>query len=212
MSRDGKWPGIRVIGLTGGIASGKSTVSEILAGLGAAIIDADVLSREVTMPGSEGLRRIRETFGDKVISPDGTLNRRKLGAIIFRDEDARNKLNSIVHPLVIERTEQELRCLQDEARKSGKLTVAVVDAPLLFEAGVDAICDEVWVVAVSRETQAERLMKREDYTLEEALSRIDAQMPLHEKEKRATHIIDNEGTTEETRERVLELWERLFAE
>jgi len=212
MSRGGKWPGIRVVGLTGGIASGKSTVSEILAGLGAAIIDADVLSREVTMPGSEGLRRIRETFGDKVISPDGSLNRRKLGSIIFRDEDARKKLNSIVHPLVIERTEQELHRLQDEARKSGKPVVAVVDAPLLFEAGVDVICDEVWVVAVSRETQAERLMKREDYTLDEALSRIDAQMPLEEKEKRATHIIDNEGTPEETRERVLELWKRLLAE
>ncbi|MGE5579552.1 MAG: dephospho-CoA kinase [Bacillota bacterium] len=200
---------MRVIGLTGGIASGKSTVSEILAGLGAVIIDADVLSREVTMPGSQGLRRIREAFGDKVIATDGTLDRRKLGTIIFRDEASRQYLNSIIHPLVIQRTEQELRRLQEEARKSGKSIVAVVDAPLLIEAGVDVICDEVWVVAVSRETQAERLMKREGYTLGEALSRIDAQMPLSEKEKRATHIINNEGTRDQTRERVLHLWERL---
>jgi dephospho-CoA kinase len=210
MSREGKWPGIRVIGLTGGIASGKSTVSEMLAGLGAAIIDADILSREVTMPGSEGLRRIREAFGDEVIAPNGNLDRRRLGRIIFHDTAARQRLNSIIHPLVIERTEQELRRVQEEARKSGKVAVAVVDAPLLFEAGVDSICDEVWVVAVTRKTQAERLIKREGYALDEALSRIEAQMPLAEKEKRATHIIDNEGTPDQTRERVLQLWERLF--
>lgn len=194
-----KWPGLTVVGLTGGIASGKSTVSEMLSKLGAVVIDADLLSREVTAPGTEGLNRVRQAFGDGLILPDGTLDRHRLSAIIFHDEDARDRLNSIVHPLVIAMTEERLRELQAEAGKTGKPVVVVVDAPLLFEAGVDSLCDEVWVVAVSRKTQAERLMKREGYTLEEALTRIDTQMPQEEKERRATKVIDNEGTVEETR-------------
>lgn len=143
------------------------------------------------------------------MAPDGGLDRRQLAAIIFRDENARAKLNSIIHPLVMQRVEELLREIQDTAKGEPRLRIAVVDAPLLFEAGADAICDEVWVVAVSREDQAERLMKREGYSLEEALSRIDAQMPLAEKEKRATRIIDNEGTVGETQRRVLGLWESL---
>lgn len=208
MSRCGKWPPLRVIGLTGGIASGKSTVSDMLADLGAEIIDADLLSREVTLPGSEGLLKVREAFGDTVLAPDGTLDRHKLGSIIFSDEAARQRLDGIIHPLVIEITEKRLRDLQDEARRQCRPIVAVIDAPLLIEAGVDAICDEVWVVAVSKEIQARRLMKREGYTLQEALSRILSQMPLSMKKKRATHIIDNEGIIESTRKQVLELWER----
>jgi dephospho-CoA kinase len=206
-TRPPKWPGIYVIGLTGGIASGKSTVSNMLADLGAVIIDADWLAREVTLPGSEGLRRIREAFGDSVVTPEGVLDRHRLAEIIFHDDDARAKLNSIIHPLVMERVKQLLRETQDAARREGCLMVGIVDAPLLFEAGADAICDETWVVAVDREGQAKRLMRREGYTREEASSRIDSQMPLDEKERRATRIIDNQGTVEETRKRVLELWE-----
>lgn len=204
-----KWPGIYVIGLTGGIASGKSTVSDMLAQLGAIIIDADRVSREVTMPGSEGIRRIREAFGDGVVRPDGSLNRHQLARIVFHDDKARATVNSIVHPLVMERVRQFLKEQQDVAVSEGPERVAVVDAPLLFEAGADAVCDEVWVVAISREDQAERLMKREGYTLEDALSRIDAQMSLEEKGRRATHIIDNRGAVEETRNRVLGLWKDL---
>lgn len=208
MSNQPKWPGIHVIGLTGGIASGKSTVSDVLAQLGAVIIDADRLSREVTLPGSGGLGQVRKAFGDAVITPNGGLDRHRLGSIIFHDEAARARLNSIIHPLVKKRTTQLLREAQDAARNERKVLVAVVDAPLLIEAGVDVLCDEVWVVAVSREEQARRLMKREGYTLVEALSRIDAQMPLDEKAKRATRIIDNRGTVGETRRQVLELWEQ----
>ncbi len=207
MSRQAKWPGIHVIGLTGGIASGKSTVSDMLAHLGAVIIDADRLSREVTLPGSVGLQQVRQAFGDVVITPSGELDRHRLGAIIFHNKAERAKLNSIIHPLVLDRTRDMLRELQKTAG-DGHVPVAVVDAPLLFEAGADALCDEVWVVAVNREDQAKRLMKREGYSREEALSRIDAQMPLAEKEARATYIINNEGTIEQTRRRVLELWEK----
>ncbi len=207
MSRAAKWPNLRVIGLTGGIASGKSTVSDILSQLGAVIIDADILSREVTLPGSSGLRQVREVFGDEVIAKDGTLDRHRLGSIIFSDEAARARLDSIVHPLVIERTKERLGELQKTAVAKGRALVAVIDAPLLIEAGVDVICDEIWVVAVSRDEQAKRLMRREGFTLDEALARIDSQMPLAEKRKRADRVIDNEGDIEETRQNVKRLWD-----
>lgn len=204
-----KWPGIYVIGLTGGIASGKSTVSETLREFGARIIDADTITREIQSPGSDALREIREMFGDRVIAPDGTLIRRELGRIVFSSEKARNTLNSIIHPRVIDRTKEILRDLSESAPREGPVPIAVVDAPLLLEAGVDAVVDEVWVVALPREQQAERLMKREGYSREEAFSRIDSQMPLEEKEKRADYVIDNSGTPEETREQVFALWSSL---
>ncbi|HHY75688.1 MAG TPA: dephospho-CoA kinase [Firmicutes bacterium] len=205
----GKWPGIYVIGLTGGIASGKSTVSQVLRDLGAHIIDADEITREVQAPGSEALREIQEAFGDGVILPDGSLDRRKLGRIVFSSQEAREKLNAIIHPRVIARTKEILRELSETGRRKGPCPIAVVDAPLLIEAGVDAIVDEVWVVALPRKQQAERLMKREGYTEEEAFARIDSQMPLEEKEKRADYVIDNSGTIEATREQVFTLWRSL---
>lgn len=209
-TRQPKWPGIYVVGLTGGIASGKSTVSRMLSEQGAAIIDADRLAREATRPGSEGLRRVRQAFGDRIVEPSGELDRRRLAALIFRDSAARAKIDSIIHPLVMERTRELLRELQDAAEREARPRIAIIDAPLLFEAGADALCDEVWVVSLCRHDQAGRLMKREGYNLEEALSRIDSQMPLAEKENRATAIIDNRGTIEETRKRVSVLWEDLL--
>jgi dephospho-CoA kinase len=204
-----KWPGIYVIGLTGGIASGKSTVSETLQGLGATIIDADAITREVQSPGSDALEEIRRAFGDGVIAPDGTLDRRKLGQIVFSSERSLHTLNSIIHPRVIERTKEALRGLVESASREGPMPVAVVDAPLLLEAGVDSIVDEVWVVALPREQQAERLMKREGYSAGEAFMRIDSQMPLEEKEKRADRVIDNSGAIEETKEQVFTFWRSL---
>jgi len=200
-------PGVYVIGLTGGIASGKSTVSRMLSELGAVIIDADRIAHEVTAPGSPGLEMVRRAFGEDIVRSDGSLDRHRLGNLIFRDDALREKLNAIVHPLVMRRVEERLRELQDESAADGKTRIAVVDAPLLFEAGADALCDETWVVSLDRDSQAERLMKREGYTLDEAMSRINAQMPLDEKEKRATFIIDNHGSIEDTRLRVLELFE-----
>lgn len=204
-----RWPGIYVIGLTGGIASGKSTVSSILSSLGARIIDADRLTHEVQSPGSEGLLEIRKAFGDSVILSDGSLDRKKLSQIVFRDKEALERLDSIVHPRVMERVKEILRDMQEAAKRDGRVRVAVVDAPLLFEAGADRITDEVWVVALPREEQARRLMKREGYSLEEALTRIDSQMPLEEKKKRAHHIIDNRGSVQETKEQVFTLWRSL---
>ncbi|HHX28068.1 MAG: dephospho-CoA kinase [Bacillota bacterium] len=198
-----------VIGLTGGIASGKSTVSEILRSLGATIIDADAITRELQSPGSEALREIQEAFGDDIILPDGTLDRRKLGRVVFSSERSRHILDSIIHPRVIGRTKEILKELAQSAPGKSPVAVAVVDAPLLLEAGADAVVDEVWVVALPRDQQAERLMKREGYSAEEAFSRIDSQMPLEEKEKRADRVIDNSGTPEETKEQVFTLWRSL---
>ena len=148
-------------------------------------------------------------FGDRVIGPDGTLDRRELGRIVFTSENARYVLNSIIHPRVIERTKEILRSLAESTPREGPVPIAVVDAPLLLEAGADEVVDEVWVVALNREQQAERLMKREGYSAEEAFLRIDSQMPLEEKEKRADRVIDNSGTPEETKEQVFTLWRSL---
>ncbi|MGI6632790.1 MAG: dephospho-CoA kinase [Bacillota bacterium] len=204
-----KWQGLYVIGLTGGIASGKSTVSSMLSELGAVIIDADRLTREVQSPSSGALEEIRTAFGDEVILPDGSLDRRKLAEVVFRDRDALELLGSIIHPRVIARTEELLREMQSAALEEGRVRIVVVDAPLLLEAGVDRITDEVWVVALCRDEQVRRLMKREGYTRDEALSRIDSQMPLEEKKKRADHIIDNSGSVQETKEQVFTLWQSL---
>ncbi len=200
-------PGVYAIGLTGGIATGKSTVSSMLASLGAEVIDADEISRQVTVNGSPHLDRIARLFGREVLHPDGTLNREKLAGIVFSDEDARRKLEGIIHPPVLDRVREILEGLSDDARRDGRVRIAVLDIPLLFESGAEFLADETWVVFVDRETQVRRLMEREGYNRDDADSRIDAQMPLSEKVKRATEVIDNQGDLRATRRRVEELWE-----
>lgn len=218
-------PGVYAIGLTGGIASGKSTVSSMLADLGAKVIDADEISHRLTAEGSKGLRRIIDVFGSKALNPDGTLNRKELGRIIFRDDEARSRLEAIIHPLVMASIREELLDLSQawtHLRREGEPEgepanlpldgqiaepyIAVLDIPLLFEVGAENLTDEVWVVAVDRETQIVRLMERDGHSRAEACSRIDAQMPLSEKVKRATAVIDNGGDRTQTRKRVEELW------
>ena len=201
-----KRKGTYVIGLTGGIASGKSTVSRFLSRLGAVVIDVDIIAREVTSPGSLGLRRIIEAFGQEFLFPDGSLDRKKLAQLVFHDKGALKLLNSIVHPLVMERVEDILEALSRKSQIEGVKTVVVLDAPLLLEAGADRLVDEVWVVSVDEKTQMERLMKREGFSREEALSRIRSQMPQKEKEKRADRIIDNSKTPEETEKIVKAAW------
>lgn len=199
--------GVYVIGLTGGIASGKSTVAAMLRDLGAFVVDADKLAHEAMAPGSPALERIAAVFGPSVMTDDGGLNRRKLADIVFRDKQALSVLNSIVHPVVIARTEEILKELRDRACAKGEWTVCVLDAPLLFEAGADRLADETWVVYVDRHLQIQRLIARENYTVQEAILRIDSQMPLEEKKLRATAVIDNSGDLEDTKRRVLELWQ-----
>jgi len=190
-----------IVGLTGGIASGKSTVAEMLDDLGVRVIDADVLAREVVEPGEPALDEIRETFGDEVIAEDGTLDREALGDIIFEDDEARAELEAITHSRIARRMQQ--RAL--EAREAGAPWV-VYDAALIVENDLHEAFDALIVVAASPDTQRRRLMERDGIGADEARSRIEAQMPLEQKVAVADYVIDNDGTLAETRRRVEQLF------
>ena len=192
---------MRIIGLTGGIASGKTSVALLLERLGAAVVDADRLAREVVEPGEEALSRISEAFGSKVLNSDGTLNRAALGQIVFADQGARRTLEAITHPAIRRRAEESLARLQ----QAGVETAFYV-APLLFEAGSAANYSEIWVVYLDRETQLERLMGRDGLDREQALARIASQMPMEEKKLLGRRVIDNGGTKAELEAQVMRLW------
>lgn len=195
---------MKVIGLTGGIASGKSAVADVLVSCGAVVINADQLAREVVEPGEPAYRAIVEVFGDGVVRQDGSLDRKALGRIVFADSEARKVLEKITHPAIAERAAR----LMERERQRGT-PVVFYEVPLLIEAGLVATVDEVWLVSVSCEVQLERLMKRDGISREEALRKISAQMPLHEKAAYADVIIDNSGLQEETTDRVRREWARL---
>lgn len=182
-----------MLGLTGGIACGKSTVARKLEELGAVHIDADEISRSLTAPGGPALGRIREEFGDGVFNADGTLDRRALGAVVFADEAQKRALEGILHPMV----QHGMLALADEAAEMGK-KVCVLNVPLLYETGMDAMCDEVWVVTMPQEKQILRVMGRDRLTREEALARIRNQMPLEEKEARAAHVFRTDKPEHDT--------------
>ncbi|MDD2556597.1 MAG: dephospho-CoA kinase [Syntrophaceticus sp.] len=194
-----------VIGLTGGIASGKSLVSGMLKELGGQIIDADLISRQVVEPGKPAWQQIVKEFGEGIINEDQTIKRKKLGSIVFADPDQLDKLNKITHPYITEEIEE----LLEEYRESGQGGVMVLDAPLLLELGMERLVDQVWVVAVDYDTQLERLMKRDNLSAEEAKCHIQAQMPLEKKIKRADRVIDNHFTLNETKQQVEEFWQEI---
>jgi dephospho-CoA kinase len=200
-----------LLGLSGGIGSGKSTVTQILIELGATTIDADAIVHEQQAPGQPMLAEIAKAFGDAVIGPDGALDREAVGAIIFRDPEARVRLNAIVHPPVV----AEMFRRAKAAVEAGDALV-VLDIPLLFEGrvsgrGSGAVMnfDETLCVWVSREVQLERTMARDGCDEGEAQRRIEAQLPIDEKREMADHVIDNSGTIKETRAQVVALVARL---
>lgn len=193
----------RFIGLTGGIATGKSTVSHMLVALGAKLIDADVVAREVVAPGQPALKEIAARF-DGVVGPDGTLDRKKLGARVFASETDRAALNAITHP----RIQARVVDLAQSYAASGA-PVVVYDAALLFENGLERALEGVILVTAPAEVQLHRLMTRDGLSREAAQARIDAQMPLHEKKKLATWQIDNGGSKESTSAQVTSLWKTL---
>lgn len=182
------------LGLTGGIASGKSTVSNMLQERGAKIVDADRISREIVLPGSPVLALIAEEFGSDVIQQDGTLDRKKLGSIIFGDKDKRLKLNAIMHPKI--REEMRRRISQYEVEDPEGLVVA--DIPLLYESNLQQMFTEVMVVYVPYEVQLQRLMERDQLSVAEAEERIASQMPLADKREQADIVIDNSRSLQET--------------
>ncbi|MDQ0220093.1 dephospho-CoA kinase [Peribacillus cavernae] len=184
----------QVIGITGGIASGKSSVSQFIRDdLGFTIIDADLASREVVEPGEKAYNKIVESFGPQILLDEETIDRAKLGAIIFNDTEKRLLLNSIVHPAVRKR----MIALKDAAFEREEETV-FMDIPLLFESKLTTMVDKTLVVYVDKRVQIERLMKRNDYSEAEALARIASQMPLSEKKALADAVIDNNGDFEDT--------------
>lgn len=180
---------MKLIGLTGGIASGKSTVSKILRQMGAAIVDADALSREVVEPGSEGWQEIVKTFGKGVLQLDQTLDRQKLRKIIFSDPDARKQLEAIIHPKVRALAEKRIR----EAGDAG-FGIVVYEVPLLFEAKIHEWLRPVILVASDVNIQRCRLQARDNVTSEAAQKIIDAQMSLEEKRRLADYVIENNGS------------------
>ena len=193
-----------VIGLTGGIASGKSTVAGMLRDLGATVIDADEASRAVVEPGTPGLEAVVEAFGPDVLDGE-RLDRWKLGAIIFEDEAARRRLEVITHPLIRAWMAERQR----EAEERGEKRV-VVDIPLLYENGLDRGLKAVIVVYAPAEVEMERLMARNGFSRTEAEQRLAAQLPIEEKKARATYVIDNSGSREETQEQVGRVWAQIL--
>jgi dephospho-CoA kinase len=182
-----------LVGLTGGVATGKSTVADMFSRCGAVVIDADALAREVVTPGKPAWKEIVKTFGKGVLSPDRTLNRLALGAIIFRYPAKRQALEHIIHP----RVAREQRRLTKQAARNNPNAVVIYDVPLLFEAGVDKRVDKSIVVTADRETQIARLKKRNGLSRAEAIRRIKSQMPLAQKRQRADYLLD--GTIEKHR-------------
>ncbi|MEL4079827.1 MULTISPECIES: dephospho-CoA kinase [Arthrobacter] len=193
---------MRRIGLTGGIASGKSLVAARLAELGAVLVDADVLARRVVEPGTSGLAAIRETFGDAVISADGSLDRPALGALVFADPAARERLNAIVHPLVRQASAELIEAAPQDA-------VVVEDIPLLVETGQQDRFDAVLVVDAADDTRVRRMMEHRAMTEQDARARIAAQATRAERNAAATVVIPNEGTREELLQRVDQVWQEL---
>ncbi|WP_346243363.1 dephospho-CoA kinase [Shouchella clausii] len=181
------------IGLTGGIASGKSLVATYLEKQGIPVVDADKLARQVVEPGEPALAQIVATFGQNVLQTDGTLDRKQLGAIIFGNEQKRKRLNQIVHPAV-----RQLMKKQAELYEQRGYTRVVLDIPLLYESNLFHMVNQVWLVYVDEATQLRRLIERDGLTETEANQRIAAQMPLTAKKAQADVLIDNNGTKENT--------------
>ncbi|WP_342510741.1 dephospho-CoA kinase [Sporosarcina sp. FSL K6-1522] len=188
-----------IIGLTGSIASGKSTVAEMLKDRGFPIVDADAVARLVVEPGSPVLAEIRKQFGEEVIQVDGRLNREKLGERIFNDAEERSKLNGIIHPAI----RQEMIRQKEEWLQNGAQTV-IMDIPLLFESKLQSFVEKIIVVSVTPEIQKERLIQRNVLSEEEADARIRSQLSVAEKERGADAVLYNNGTIEDTERQLVE--------
>jgi len=193
---------LRIIGITGGIGSGKSTVSRILRDLGAKIIDADKISKEIVYKGGIALKELTEFFGEEILDENGELNRKKLSEIVFTDTEKLKMLNNITHKYIIERIYKEV----ERSRLEGDSDIVVVDAPIPIEHGFIDIADEIWVVSADKESRIKRVMERSGFTYEEALNRINSQMKDEEYIRIADKIIYNEGSIEDLEKDVVKLF------
>ena len=194
---------MKLIGLTGGVGSGKSTVAEILRELGAEVLDADEAAHAAYEPGSPGFDAVVKEFGADYVR-DGRIDRRQLGELVFNDPDARRRLNAIVHPLV---REWMVRRTAEAAERD--VEIVVQDVPLLYESGLESLFSSIVLVYVPEAVQVERLVAGRGFTSERARAVIAAQLPIDEKRRRAHHVIDNSGTIEQTRSQVEEVWAQM---
>lgn len=193
-----------IIGLTGGIATGKSTAAEYLKEKGAKIIDADQISHKISKKGKRGWQLVVDEFGEDILREDGEFDREKLGEIVFSDPKKRKKLESLLHPLIIyEMKEQAHYYLENDE-------IVVFMAPLLYEAGLARFCDQVWVISSSKEKQVKRLKERNNLNKKEALKRINSQMNLLEKKNKADIIIENNSTIEALKSKLDFHWEKIL--
>ncbi len=195
---------MHVIGLTGGIATGKSNISNVLKSMGAHVWDADEASRRVVEPGEKGYQAMKKNFGDLIFNPDGTLNRERSAEYFFADKERLDKLNAILHPVIIDDMISQLKVWHEQDVK-----FCFLDAPLLFEAGVDKYCDEIWVASCGIDEQIRRVLARDEISYKDALKRIEVQMPDSEKRSRASRVIDTAGDINETNSFVKILFEEL---
>jgi dephospho-CoA kinase len=195
-----------LVGLTGGIGSGKTLAASLFKNLGAHVIDADAVCRDLVRPGQPALQEIANTFGQDIVDSAGQLDRKKLAAIVFQDAKSKQTLENILHPLVFA---EEKRVYQ-AIRQQNPQALVVIDAALLIESGNYKNVDKVVLVACGEETQVQRVLKRGGFSREEVLNRIKSQMPLVEKRKYADHIIENDSTEEHLRESIEKLSQILF--
>jgi dephospho-CoA kinase len=196
---------IPVIGLTGGIGTGKSTVTQMLAKLGAAVIDADKVGHQIYLPDLPAWREIVDTFGAEVLNTDRTINRQALGKIVFADPEGLRRLNRIVHPKMFDRMVE----LIAEVRAQGSVKAVVVEAAVLIEANWTPLVDQVWVVVASEAVVVERLAKQRHLSPEQVRTRIAAQLPDDERLKHAQVVIRNDGSLEDVRDAVQRAWDQL---
>ena len=195
------------VGLTGGIATGKSTVVRMLTRRGARVVDHDALVHALQVPGRPVWQRIVEAFGREILDAAGRIDRKKLGAVVFGSEERRRALEGIVHPAVLEEAQRE----RERIGREDERAIVLSDIPLLLEVGMQGLFDLVLLVYAPREVQIARVMKRNRMTRDEAVARLEAQMPIDEKLKRADVVIRNDGTMKELQARVDEVWEELLA-
>ncbi|EAC9068400.1 dephospho-CoA kinase [Listeria monocytogenes] len=193
----------KTIGLTGSVATGKSTVSNMIQQAGIPLVDADIAARKVVEAGTEGLKEIVAYFGEEILLADGTLNRAKLGEIIFKDKEKREKLNEITHP----RVKDYMLEARERFFRAGEELV-FFDIPLLFESHLESLVDQIVVVWTTPETELKRLMERNNLTKEDALRRIESQMGIDEKARKADFVIDNNESLEKTQKQVYTFIER----
>ncbi|MEV5030190.1 dephospho-CoA kinase [Paenibacillus sp. LPE1-1-1.1] len=190
------------IGLTGGIASGKSTIASLLVERGALLVDADQVAREVVLPGEPALEAIASTFGQAILESDGSLNRKALGEIVFRDKDSLAKLEAITHPAIRSRMQEKIHTYAEQYPER----LIVADIPLLYETKQEHLYDGIMVVYVPAELQKVRLMERNHVSEEEAVRRVSLQMDIEQKRRNADWVIDNSGSLAETKRQLDEFW------